>query len=78
MRRRPLSVATIDGVIAVSASLTTKDPAGPALPDASRLPDARYHPVLTGQPALVTGANSGIGKAVARGRARAGADRVVN
>lgn len=35
-------------------------------------------PVLQDQPALVTGANSGIGKAVALGLARAGADIVVN
>ena len=55
-----------------------KDPSAPALPDPSRLPRAPYHQVLTGQPALVTGANSGIGKAVALGLARAGADIVIN
>jgi glucose 1-dehydrogenase len=53
-------------------------PAETALPDQSRLPHAPYSQVLAGQPALVTGANSGIGKAVALGMARAGADVVVN
>jgi glucose 1-dehydrogenase len=55
----------------------------PTQPDASEfntlLPDYKTYPkLLVGQKALVTGANSGIGEAVAIGLARAGADVVIN
>ena len=47
-------------------------------PDVSRLPTPACHPVLAGQTALVTGASSGIGRGVALGLARAGANVVIN
>src|ERR1700733_1956345 len=44
----------------------------------STAPPVAVHKILKGQKALVTGANSGIGKAVAIGLGQAGADVVVN
>ena len=41
-------------------------------------PEVKIHPVLAGQKALVTGANSGIGRGVAIALGQAGADVMVN
>jgi glucose 1-dehydrogenase len=54
------------------SSTTTPPPRAPGAPP------VKIHPMLSGQKALVTGANSGIGRGVAIALGQAGADVVVN
>lgn len=64
--------------VATMPDIHTTEPTTPATEDSARMPKIPWYPVLEGQPVLVTGANSGIGAAVALGLARSGADVVIN
>src|SRR6185437_3444376 len=57
---------------------STRTPSGPPPAPRSGAPPVETRPLLRGQKALVTGANSGIGEATAIALGRAGADVVVN
>ena len=60
------------------SDISDKAPDAPVAEGARPVPNVPYPQILVGQPALVTGANSGIGEAIALGLAQAGADVVVN
>jgi glucose 1-dehydrogenase len=60
------------------SSPTTPQPSAPGTAPAGAAPIRPAHRVLSGQKAVVTGANSGIGKAVAIALGHAGADVMIN